>query len=165
MLLLMSSVVVILGGLALSSAGNCCVSNPRNRVVNRKCCISYNYGSYIDPDLLTQFTKQTGYQVSYETYDSNESMMVKLKQGGSNYDLVFPSEPFVTKLAQEKLLASLDHQKIRGLENLDPMLLNQSFDPNNHYSLPYFWGTTGIMYNTKVFSKDEVDTWAKLLGT
>ncbi|HCH61089.1 ABC transporter substrate-binding protein, partial [Leuconostoc lactis] len=60
------------------------------------------------------------------------------------------------------LLAPLDHQKIRGLENLDPMLLNHAFDPNNRYSLPYFWGTTGIMYNAKVFSKDEVDTWAKL---
>ncbi|GEB40729.1 spermidine/putrescine ABC transporter substrate-binding protein [Leuconostoc lactis] len=161
MLLLMSSVVVIVGGLALLKQ-QLLREQPGKQGRHQKMLHIYNYGSYIDPDLLTQFTKQTGYQVSYETYDSNESMMVKLKQGGSNYDLVFPSEPFVTKLAQDQLLASLDPQKIHGLENLNPILLNQSFDPNNHYSLPYFWGTTGIMYNTKVFSKDEVDTWAKL---
>lgn len=89
-------------------------------------------------------------------------MMVKLQQGGSNYDLVFPSEPFVTKLAQDQLLAPLDHHKIPGLSHLDPLLLNQKFDPHNHYSLPYFWGTTGIMYNDQYFSKDDVGTWQKL---
>ncbi|MER2130104.1 ABC transporter substrate-binding protein [Leuconostoc lactis] len=158
----MSSVIVIVGGLIVIRWQLQLSAQPEKQGSQQKMLHVYNYGSYIDPDLLTKFTKQTGYQVSYETYDSNESMMVKLKQGGSNYDLVFPSEPYVAKLAQENLLAPLDHQKIRGLENLDPMLLNHAFDPNNRYSLPYFWGTTGIMYNAKVFSKDEVDTWAKL---
>ena len=162
MLLLLSSVIVIVGGLIVIRWQLQLSAQPQKQGSQQKMLHVYNYGSYIDPDLLTKFTKQTGYQVSYETYDSNESMMVKLKQGGSNYDLVFPSEPYVAKLAQENLLAPLDHQKIRGLENLDPMLLNHAFDPNNRYSLPYFWGTTGIMYNAKVFSKDEVDTWAKL---
>ena len=162
MLLLLSSVIVILGGLIVIRWQLQLSAQPEKQGSQQKMLHVYNYGSYIDPDLLTKFTKQTGYQVSYETYDSNESMMLKLKQGGSNYDLVFPSEPYVAKLAQENLLAPLDHQKIRGLENLDPMLLNHTFDPNNRYSLPYFWGTTGIMYNAKVFSKDEVDTWAKL---
>ncbi|MCC2744254.1 spermidine/putrescine ABC transporter substrate-binding protein [Leuconostoc lactis] len=158
----MSSVIVIVGGLIVIRWQLQLSAQPEKQGSQQKMLHVYNYGSYIDPDLLTKFTKQTGYQVSYATYDSNESMMVKLKQGGSNYDLVFPSEPYVAKLAQENLLAPLDHQKIRGLENLDPMLLNHAFDPNNRYSLPYFWGTTGIMYNAKVFSKDEVDTWAKL---
>lgn len=162
MLLLLSSVIVIVGGLIVIRWQLQLSAQPEKQGSQQKMLHVYNYGSYIDPDLLTKFTKQTGYQVSYETYDSNESMMVKLKQGGSNYDLVFPSEPYVAKLAQENLLAPLDHQKIRGLENLDPMLLNHAFDPNNRYSLPYFWGTTGIMYNAKAFSKDEVDTWAKL---
>lgn len=162
MLLLLSSVIVIVGGLIVIRWQLQLSAQPEKQWSQQKMLHVYNYGSYIDPDLLTKFTKQTGYQVSYETYDSNESMMVKLKQGGSNYDLVFPSEPYVAKLAQKNLLAPLDHQKIRGLENLDPMLLNHAFDPNNRYSLPYFWGTTGIMYNAKVFSKDEVDTWAKL---
>lgn len=162
LLLLLSSVIVIVGGLIVIRWQLQLSAQPEKQGSQQKMLHVYNYGSYIDPDLLTKFTKQTGYQVSYETYDSNESMMVKLKQGGSNYDLVFPSEPYVAKLAQENLLAPLDHQKIRGLENLDPMLLNHAFDPNNRYSLPYFWGTTGIMYNAKVFSKDEVDTWAKL---
>jgi len=162
MLLLLSSVIVIVGGLIVIRWQLQLSAQPEKQGSQQKMLHVYNYGSYIDPDLLTKFTKQTGYQVSYETYHSNESMMVKLKQGGSNYDLVFPSEPYVAKLAQENLLAPLDHQKIRGLENLDPMLLNHAFDPNNRYSLPYFWGTTGIMYNAKVFSKDEVDTWAKL---
>lgn len=122
----------------------------------------YNYGSYIDPELLTKFTKETGYQVNYETYDSNESMMVKLEQGGSNYDVVFPSEPFVSKLAMKKLLEPFDYSKIKGFNNLDPLLLNQKFDPHNKYSLPYFWGTTGIMFNSKVFQKSDFKTWSKL---
>jgi spermidine/putrescine transport system substrate-binding protein len=122
----------------------------------------YNYGSYIDPDLLDKFTNETGYQVSYETYDSNESMMVKLEQGGSNYDLVFPSEPFVSKLAMKNLLEPLDYSKIKGIKNLDPLLLNKRFDPHNKYSLPYFWGTTGIMFNSKVYSETDVNMWSKL---
>lgn len=162
MFLLISAVVIILVGLCLVKWQFALSDQPQKQGNQHRVLHIYNYGSYIDPDLLTKFTAQTGYQVSYETYDSNESMMVKLQQGGSNYDLVFPSEPFVTKLAQDKLLAPLDHRKIHGLDNLDPMLLNQAFDPNNRYSLPYFWGTTGVMYNAKVFSKNDVDAWSKL---
>ncbi len=75
----------------------------------------------------------------------------KLKQGGSNYDLVFPSEPYVTNYAG-KFISTARSSYLR-VRKLDPMLLNHAFDPNNRHSIPYFWGTTGIMYNAKVFSK------------
>lgn len=158
-LLFSTSVLLIATGIIISSR----VHNTKEPVsATNKTLQIYNYGSYIDPELLTKFTKQTGYKITYETYDSNESMQIKLEHGGSNYDLVFPSEPFVTKLAQEKLLAPLDYSKIHGFNNLDPLLLNKKFDPHNKYSIPYFWGTTGIMYNQKVFTKNDVDRWAKL---
>ena len=107
----------------------------------------YNWGDYIDESLLKSFEKETGYKVNYVTFDSNEAMYTKIKQGGTTYDIAIPSEYMIDKMKSEKLLNKLDHQKIKGLENIDPRFLNQSFDKNNAYSIPYFWGTLGITYN------------------
>ena len=107
----------------------------------------YNWGDYIDESLLKSFEKETGYKVNYVTFDSNEAMYTKIKQGGTTYDIAIPSEYMIDKMKSEKLLNKLDHQKIKGLENIDPRFLNQSFDKDNAYSIPYFWGTLGITYN------------------
>lgn len=112
----------------------------------------YNWGDYIDPDLIKQFEKETGYHVTYETFDSNEAMYTKIKQGGTSYDLAIPSEYMIEKMKEEKLLVKLDHSKINGLENIDERFLNQSFDTGNQYSIPYFWGTLGIIYNDQMIS-------------
>jgi spermidine/putrescine transport system substrate-binding protein len=109
----------------------------------------YNWGDYIDEDLIDKFEDQTGYQVNYETFDSNEAMYTKVKQGGTTYDIAIPSEYMIEKMKAEKLLLPLDHSKIRGLDNINPLYLNQPFDKGNEYSVPYFWGTLGIVYNDK----------------
>lgn len=109
----------------------------------------FNWGEYIDPALITKFEKQTGYKVNYMTFDSNEAMYAKVKQGGTAYDIVVPSDYMIEKMAKEHLLMKLDHKKITGLNDDDPKLLNPAFDPDNQYSVPYFWGTLGIVYNDK----------------
>lgn len=109
--------------------------------------VIYNWGDYIDPDLITKFTDETGIEVQYETFDSNESMYTKIKQGGTTYDVAVPSDYMIDKMRKENLLIKLDKSKITGLENIGDKFLGLSFDENNDYSVPYFWGTLGIVYN------------------
>ncbi|MGT2851941.1 ABC transporter substrate-binding protein [Streptococcus pasteurianus] len=109
--------------------------------------VIYNWGDYIDPDLITKFTDETGIEVQYETFDSNESMYTKIKQGGTTYDIAVPSDYMIDKMRKENLLIKLDKSKITGLENIGDKFLGLSFDENNDYSIPYFWGTLGIVYN------------------
>lgn len=124
--------------------------------------IVYNWGDYIDPELITQFEEETGYKVIYETFDSNEAMLTKIKQGGTNYDIAIPSEYTINKMVKENLLEKLDYSKIKGIEHIDPRFLHQSFDPENTYSIPYFWGTLGIVYNTKVYPEGYLKEWRDL---
>ena len=107
----------------------------------------YNWGEYIDPDLLKQFEKETGIKVIYETFDSNEGMMGKIEQGGTSYDITMPSEYMIEMMKEKDLLLPLDYSKIPNIKNIDPYFLDLPFDPDNKYSLPYFWGTVGIAYN------------------
>lgn len=122
----------------------------------------YNWGDYIDPELITKFEEETGYRVTYETFDSNEAMYTKIEQGGTNYDLAVPSEYMIERMIDENLLIELDHSKIRGLDNIDAQFLDQLFDPNNHYSIPYFWGTLGIIYNDKFIDEKAIQHWDDL---
>lgn len=110
--------------------------------------VIYNWGDYIDPELLTQFTEETGIKVQYETFDSNEAMYTKIKQGGTTYDIAVPSDYMIDKMRQEDLLVKLDKSKLVGFENIGQEFLAKSFDESNDYSIPYFWGTVGIVYNT-----------------
>lgn len=122
----------------------------------------FNWGNYIDPELIKEFEAETGIQVVYETFDSNDAMEAKLKQGGTRYDIVFPSESSITKLVSQNLLQKLDHSKIKGLENISPFLLNSPVDHGNQYTIPYFWGTVGIMVNTKYIDPESIQTWSDL---
>ena len=122
----------------------------------------FNWGNYIDPELIKEFETETGIQVVYETFDSNDAMEAKLKQGGTRYDIVFPSESSITKLVNQNLLQKLDHSKIKGLENISPFLLNSPVDNGNQYTIPYFWGTVGIMVNTKYIDPESIQTWSDL---
>lgn len=125
----------------------------------------YNWGDYIDPALLKKFTRETGYKVSYETFDSNEAMYTKIKQGGTSYDLTIPSEYMLEKMKKENLLLPLDHSRLTGLKNYDDRFLNQIFDRSNKYSLPYFWGTLGILYNDKFVNAKDIKHWDDLWST
>lgn len=122
----------------------------------------FNWGDYIDPELIKSFQKETGYQVNYETFDSNEAMFTKIKQGGTSYDIAVPSEYMVSKMRQADMLEPLDYKRLTGLETLDENFLKQDFDPKNEYSLPYFWGTLGIVYNDQMVDGQNIKTWNDL---
>lgn len=123
--------------------------------------VIFNWGDYIDPDLLEEFTQETGIKVEYQTFDSNEAMYAKLAKGGVTYDIAIPSEYMIAKMMSEDMLYPLDYHKIKGLENIDSKFLNQSFDPGNKFSIPYFWGTLGIIYNEKLVKTPPTE-WADL---
>ena len=122
----------------------------------------FNWGDYIDEDLIEKFEKETGIKVVYETFDSNESMITKIQQGGTTYDIAVPSEYMIEKMSHEDLLISLDHSKLPNLKNIDPRFMDLSFDPGNKYSIPYFWGTVGIVYNPELLEDNELKGWNDL---
>lgn len=118
----------------------------------------YNVGDYIDEELLTKFQEETGIKVVYEKYDTNEIMYQKIRRGGSKYDLVFPSDYMIEKMKKEDLIQKIDFNNIPNYKNIDEKFKNQTYDPGNEYSVPYFWGTFGIMYNKKMVD-EPVDSW------
>ncbi|WP_445661533.1 ABC transporter substrate-binding protein [Bacillus sp. FSL K6-3431] len=122
----------------------------------------YNWGDYIDPDLIKKFEKETGMKVVYQTFDSNEAMMTKISQGGTAYDITIPSEYAISKMKEEDLLLPLDHTKLSNMKYIDEHYLDLSFDENNEYSIPYFWGTFGIVYNPKMLGGTEITSWNDL---
>lgn len=122
----------------------------------------YNWGEYIDPDLIDKFEQETGIKVIYETFDSNEAMMMKVSQGGTAYDIAVPSEYTISKMNEEGLLIPLDHEKLPNLKHINENFMDLSFDPDNKYSVPYFWGTVGIVYNPKMLDGREFTSWNDL---
>lgn len=122
----------------------------------------YNWGDYIDPELLDRFEEETGIKVIYETFDSNEAMMTKIQQGGTSYDVAVPSEYAIEKMKEDGQLLKIDHSKIPNLKNIDERFLDLPFDPGNEYSVPYFWGTVGIVYNPKLLDGVTFNSWNDL---
>ncbi|MCO4096479.1 ABC transporter substrate-binding protein [Macrococcoides canis] len=122
----------------------------------------YNWGEYIDPDLLKKFEKEKGIRVVLETFDSNEAMLAKIKNGGTSYDIAVPSEYAIQKMKNEKLLLPIDHNKIPNLKNINPDYMDLPFDKKNEYSIPYFWGTVGILYNPEATKGIDFSSWDSL---
>ena len=115
---------------------------------NNKIINLYNWSAYLPNSVINKFTKETGIKINYATFDSNETLYSKLKAAPrSGYDIIIPSNYFVERMASEGMLQALDKSKLPNLKFLDPFFLNQPFDENNQYSLPYLWGTTGIVIN------------------
>lgn len=122
----------------------------------------YNWGDYIDPDLIAKFEKETGVKVIYQTFDSNEAMLTKIAQGGTTFDVAVPSDYTISKMREEKLLLPLDKSQIPNLKYIDPKFMNLSFDPDNVFSVPYFWGTVGIVYNPDLVNGKTFESWDDL---
>ena len=127
-----------------------------NRVLN--VC---NWGEYIDVDLITEFEEQTGIKVNYQTAESNEALYSVLKNGGSNYDVICPSDYMISQLIEEDMLQPLDYSKIPNFEKIDDRFKNLSYDPENLYTVPYTWGTLGIIYNTTMVD-GPVTSWSAM---
>lgn len=118
----------------------------------------YNWGDYIDPELLTKFKEETGIDVKYDVYDTNEIMYQKLNSGNVSYDIVIPSDYMIEKMKNEDMLAKIDYNNIPNYKYIGEEFRNLAYDPTNEYSVPYMWGTVGIIYNTKKV-KEKVDSW------
>ena len=127
----------------------------------------YNWGEYIDETVVEQFEEETGIKVTYDHFETNEEMYPVIEAGAVNYDVVCPSDYMIQKMAENDLLSELDFNNIPNLENIDPQFLemSKSFDPENKYSVPYTWGTVGILYNTKLLEEKGLPVptkWADL---
>lgn len=122
----------------------------------------YNAGEYIDKTLLTKFEKENNCTVVYETFDSNESMYTKI-MSGEQYDILIPSDYMIERLMKEGYLQPIDWSKISNKGNLLDEVKNQAYDPDSTYSVPYFWGSVGILYDTTVVDAADVEQgWALL---
>ncbi len=127
--------------LALLSA--CSGGSNEQRVVN--VC---GWGENIDPDLIEQFEEETGIKVNYQEADSNETMYAKIKQGGTDYDVIVPSDYMIARMIEEDMLAELNYDNIPNFDLIDDQYKNLSYDPENKYTVPYTWGTLGVIYNS-----------------
>ena len=118
----------------------------------------YNWGDYIDPDVIKDFEKEYDIKINYEEFATNEEMLAKIQAGGTSYDVIFPSEYMIESMIQRDLLHELDFSKLDNRKNIGKQYQNQAYDKEQKYSIPYLWGTMGIVYNkTKV--TDTVNSW------
>ena len=109
----------------------------------------YNWGDYIDSETIDIFEAETGIRVIYETFETNEDMYAKIAMGGSSYDVIIPSDYMVERMIQENLLQKINWANIPNVKNIDERFIYESYDPGFEYSVPYTWGTMGILYNTE----------------
>ncbi len=127
----------------------------------------YNWGLYISDgseesvDVISAFEDLTGIKVNYTTFDSNESLYAKIKSGGVSYDVIVPSDYMVGKMIEEGMLAPLDYSNIPNAAGIGEEYLGWPFDEENTYSVPYMWGTTGLIYNTTMV-QEAPDSWADM---
>ena len=141
----MKKVLAILLSLVMVVLLSSCGSAPQSNVVN-----VYNWEDYIDESVLEQFEKETGIKVNYMNFTTNEDMMVQVRANPGAYDVIFPSEYCVEQLMAENLLAEINYDNVPNMKYTLENLLNPDYDPDNKHSVPYMWGTVGILYNTKM---------------
>ena len=132
----------------------------KNKMRSEEQVIVYNWGEYIDPDVITMFEEETGISVIYEEFETNEIMYPKIKSGAIAYDVVCPSDYMIERMVREDLLAEINWDNVPNIKNIDPTYMDQSksFDPDNAYSVPYCFGTVGILYN-KTMVDEPIDSW------
>ena len=150
--LLLTTLMLVLTGCAKN------VETDPNKPLAGTTIYVYNWGDYIAEDTIERFTKETGIKVVYEPFDSNEAMYAKYKSGAVNYDVLIPSDYMIQKLISENELLPLNFDNIPNAKYIDSSFKNLQYDPENAYSVPYMWGTLGILYN-KEKVKEEVDSW------
>lgn len=125
----------------------------------------YNWGEYIDEEVITMFEEETGIKVIYDMFETNEEMYPVIEAGGVTYDAVCPSDYMIQKMMENNLLAEINFDNIPNVSEIDREYIERSkaFDPDNKYSVPYCWGTVGILYNTSMVAPEDVPTkWSDL---
>ena len=121
----------------------------------------YNWSEYMDPAVKDQFEEECGVKVTETNFESNEEMLATLQAGGADYDIIFPSDYMVTTLISEGLVAELDYSIISNIANMEPVNVNQYFDPEQKYTVPWFWGTSGFSVDTNVVT-DYTNSWSMM---
>src|SRR5688572_18033693 len=124
----------------------------------------YNWSDYLDPAIKDQFEAECGVKVTETNYDSNETLLATLQAGGADYDLIVPSDYMVQVLISEGMLMELDYSAIPNMQHIDEVNLNTYFDPEQKYTVPYFWGTSGFALDTSVVT-DYTDSWSVMFDT
>lgn len=120
----------------------------------------FNWGNYTDPKVLEKFTAETGIKITLDGYDSNDSMLAKVKAGGSGYDLAVPSDFMVKIMIDEGLIQKAGVNQMENFKNVEDKWVDVYFDPGREYSVPWQWGSTGISLNTKYYDGPKSDSWA-----
>ncbi len=125
--------------------------------------IVYNWGEYLDPEAIEIFEEETGINVVYEEFETNEIMYPKIQSGAIAYDVVCPSDYMIERMIKNDLLAEINYDNVPNIKNIGDVYMEQSrqFDPDNKYSVPYLWGTVGILYNKKLVD-EPIDSWSVL---
>ena len=148
-------IAVISSLILISSSFVGCNKNDEN---GKRTLNVFNYGDYINEDLIKKFEEETGIDVIYDTYESNEIMYQKVKNSPGTYDLVFPSDYMVEKMIKEDMLEKVDFSNIPNYQYIGEDFKSLQYDPYNEYSVPYMWGTVGIIYDADRVD-DVVDSW------
>lgn len=132
-------------------------------VLNDEKLVVYNWGEYIDPEVLTMFEEETGIDIVYEEFETNEILYPKISSGAIAYDVICPSDYMIQRMIENDLLSEINFDNIPNIKNIGEQYMEQSkqFDPENKYSVPYCWGTVGILYN-KTMVDEPVDSWSIL---
>lgn len=151
-------------GLVLTSCSNSDNAATDGTATSNETLNLYNWSEYMPQEILDGFEEETGISVNYTTFDSNEAMYAKLKllDDSSQYDLAIPSTYYVEKMAKEGLLQELDKSKLSNFKNLDTSFTNTKVDPENKYSIPYMWGSTGLAINGDTVDPATVNSWNDL---
>lgn len=120
-----------------------------------------SWGEYIDESLIQEFEAETGIKVNYQTAESNEVLYSQLKTGGTDYDVIVPSDYMIARMIDEDMLAELNYENIPNFSKIDDRYKNLSYDPENKYTVPYTWGTLGVIYNSAMIS-EPITSWSAM---
>lgn len=156
----MKKILLVLLSLIIMASATGCGDNAKNQ----NTVYVYSWGDYLDPKVLEMFEQETGIKVVLDTFDTNENMYPRVVEGAVHYDVICPSDYMIQKMIDNNLLQPIDFEKLPNAKKyIGEKFFEQSkmFDPENKYSVPYCWGTVGIVYNKKMVD-DTVDSWTIL---
>src|SRR5215471_15460634 len=153
--------ISMIGAILVAAAQLSPAAGAEERTVN-----FYNWSNYMAPDVLENFTRETGIKVIYDTFDANETLETRLLAGKSGYDVVVPTAYFLQRQIKANVFQKLDKSRLPNLANAWPVVTEHlaTYDPGNQYAANYMWGTTGIGYNVKAVQKilgpdARIDSW------
>ncbi|MFI3250846.1 MAG: ABC transporter substrate-binding protein [Eubacteriales bacterium] len=154
-----TTTLMLAASMTLSLVGCSAGGSEEKHVVN--VC---SWGEYIDTDLITQFEEESGIKVNYQTVDSNEALDSLLRAGSANFDVIVPSDYLISQMIEEDRLQPINYENIPNFSLIDERFQNQPYDPENQFTVPYTWGTLGMIYNTTLI-EDEITSWDAMFDT